>query len=93
MISQCAIGKKRGVTRLGSKDVRDTVRALAGIKALIRELRRRQRIERVYSHLKRNLVYERSNYEVLPDLGKSSPWSRRPTTSGCSRDRPCRPAA
>lgn len=52
---QCTIGKKRGVTRLVSEDARDTVRALAGTDAYVQARRRRQRIERVFGHLKRNL--------------------------------------
>jgi hypothetical protein len=52
---QCTIGKKRGVTRLVSVDARDTVRALAGTDAYTQARRRRQRIERVFGHLKRDL--------------------------------------
>jgi len=52
---QCTIGKKRGVTRLVSEDARDAVRALAGTDAYVQARRRRQRIERVFGHLKRNL--------------------------------------
>lgn len=52
---QCTIGPKRGVTRLVSEEARDTVRALAGTDAYVHARRRRQRIERVFGHLKRNL--------------------------------------
>ena len=52
---QCTVGKKRGVTRLVSENARDTVRALAGTDAYMQARRRRQRIERVFGHLKRNL--------------------------------------
>ena len=38
-----------------SEDARDTVRALAGTDAYMQARRRRQRIERVLGHLKRNL--------------------------------------
>ena len=52
---QCTIGPKRGVTRLVNEEARDTVRALAGTDAYVHARRRRQRIERVFGHLKRNL--------------------------------------
>ncbi|MEP9403601.1 IS1182 family transposase [Sphingomonas sp. VNH70] len=48
---QCTTGRKRSITRLA----RDAVRALAGTDAYVRARRRRQRIERVFGHLKRNL--------------------------------------
>jgi transposase len=53
--SQCTIGRKRSISRLVSEDARDTVRALAGTDAYAHARRRRQRIERVFGHLKRNL--------------------------------------
>lgn len=46
---------KRGVTRLVSEEARDTERALAGTDAYVHARRRRQRIERVFGYLKRNL--------------------------------------
>ena len=52
---RCTISPKRGVTRLVSEEARDTVRALAGTDAYMHARRRRQRIERVFGHLKRNL--------------------------------------
>lgn len=48
---QCAIGKKRGVTRLVSEDAGDAVPALAGTDAYVKVRRRNQRIERVFGHL------------------------------------------
>jgi len=53
--SQCTIGRKRSISRLVGEDARDTVRALAGTNAYVHARRRRQRIERVFGHLKRNL--------------------------------------
>ncbi|MBB3589395.1 transposase [Sphingomonas sp. BK481] len=46
---------RRDATRLVSEGARDTVRALAGTDAYVHARRRRQRIERVFGHLKRNL--------------------------------------
>jgi len=53
--SRCTVSRKRSITRLVSEDARDTVRALAGTDAYVHARRRRQRIERVFGHLKRNL--------------------------------------
>jgi len=53
--AQGPIGRKRSISRLVSEDARDTVRALAGTNAYVHARRRRQRIERVFGHLKRNL--------------------------------------
>ena len=52
---RCTVSRKRSITRLVSEDARDTVRALAGTDAYVHARRRRQRIERVFGHLKRNL--------------------------------------
>jgi len=52
---RCTVSRKRSIIRLVSEDARDTVRALAGTDAYVHARRRRQRIERVFGHLKRNL--------------------------------------
>jgi hypothetical protein len=52
---RCTVSRKRSITRLVSEDARDTVRALVGTDAYVHARRRRQRIERVFGHLKRNL--------------------------------------
>lgn len=52
---RCTVSRKRSITRLVSEDARNIARALAGTDAYVRARRRRQRIERVFGHLKRNL--------------------------------------
>lgn len=51
----CTVSRKRNITRLVSEDAGDTVRALAGTDAYAHARRRRQRIEGMFGHLKRNL--------------------------------------